>query len=112
MTNSKLSPQLINYLNKNHEANVEVVIELADPTHLLTSLQPGKSRIDQLKDAFFNLSNPIEHFINNNGGNVLGVAWINKTIKATIPASSLNDLAKQNNITNIDLPDVLKREVD
>jgi hypothetical protein len=110
MNIGKFSSGLINYLGVNKDANVDVIIELsplpADPDNA----HSGKSKMEINKETFYQSSKPVENFIVTHGGNVLGLAWINKTIKANIPAKSLQELARYDIIAAIDLPEKIKRD--
>ena len=85
----------------------EVILELS-PVHV----EPGGSRadkIERLRTAFLARAEPVEQAVRAAGGEVLGEAWINSTLKCRIPSSALRDLKDRQDILKIDLPRPLTR---
>ena len=111
MFEQKLSRGLAEYLKSSLDSNIEVVIEL-NPT-LFQSNQSFLSRqqkIEQTRQSFEQALKPLEAMIQDRGGNILGAAWINQTVKARIPANCITQVAGLSTVSTIDLPRRVKRD--
>lgn len=112
MSIDKITSNLKSYLQKNGtDSNIEVVIEL-----IPISLPAGISKYSRNekiaihKEKFNEELESVSKVIAKEGGAILDTAWINQTIKASIPAKSIETLAGLQKITAIDMPDQLTRE--
>lgn len=81
---------------------VEVVIELAGSTP--TSAGSRQERIAAARTAFENDLDAVRGTIAAAGGEVLEAAWINRTVRGSVPAGALAELAADERVAAIDLP--------
>lgn len=68
------------------------------------------ARIARTKDRFETLSSRVGAAVARTGGNVVGQAWINSTMKATVPIRALLELCQVEGVIRIDVPSKLTRE--
>lgn len=112
MSEPKVSPRLARTLEESHdEAIVELVIELeapAPPTGPAT-LSAG-DRIGALKSAFYSAVQPVERGIREAGGETVGHAWINQTVKARVPKAAVPALSGLETVRRLDLTDRIEPE--
>ena len=112
MLTSKITNNLKDYLQTDQPLNdIEVVIELM-PIQARTELT-NLSRTEKMafyKQTFMDELKPIADVILNRGGDILGSAWVNQTIKAKIPAGSIEELALLKEVNIIDLPNRLAHD--
>ena len=47
---------------------------------------------------------PVEKQILSAGGEITGAAWINRTLRARVPARSIRKLCKESTVTAVDVP--------
>ena len=87
---------------------VDVVIELA-PMGDPQSSAPHSEKISARKTRFLADIEPVEKLIADHGGEVVGRAWINKTLHARIPAKAVYSLTQADEIASIDLPRQMAR---
>jgi hypothetical protein len=82
---------------------VDVIVELEAP--------PSKpSNVAASMAKFKESSAPVTGSIEQMGGQVLGFAWINSTVRARVPARAVCKLAAMRNVERIDVPHALKAE--
>jgi hypothetical protein len=105
---AELHPQLRAALeHPDLEQRFEVVLELRP-----VIAEPHGSRaerIARLESAFLASAEPVKSAVLNLGGDVLGEAWINSTLKCRITTAALKALAERDDIVKIDLPRPLSR---
>jgi hypothetical protein len=90
---------------------LEVVVELSEPDDAGADAPAGRSeKIAQLKESFHAQATPLEESITSLGGEVLGKAWINRTIHARVPARAVSELARAGSIAAVDTPHRLEPE--
>lgn len=112
MSEQKISSGLKDYLKKASDENhVEVVVELT-PLPADTGAQGAtrSAKIASYQQAFAESLQPVKELILRQGGDVLDSAWVNQTVKAKLPVSSLSQLAQLNQVTAIDLPHTLSAD--
>ena len=89
---------------------VQVIVELqpAKPDQV-----PGLSRMDQINHAKKIMSvdfDGVKQNIQQLGGEVLGYAWLNQTILASVPAGQVSKLASLDKVNLVDLPHTIRLE--
>jgi hypothetical protein len=84
---------------------VEVVVELDSPD------APGpaergdrRAAMDAMKKGFQAAAAPIEKRIVSAGGEITGAAWINRTLRARVPARSIAKLSEESAVAAVDVP--------
>lgn len=84
---------------------LEVVLELR-PRDQGQMTQNGSrdEKIAALKESFNREVEPVEEAIRQIGGEVTGRAWINKTLRARVPARKIRELANHERVQAVDLP--------
>jgi hypothetical protein len=116
MTN-KLTEKLAEKLEKMDASDLlEIILELGSKSE--SSSQPSAEetrsrgeKIAALKEAFSRYAAPIEEAVRRAGGEVTGRAWINKTMRARVPAQSVKELSQHEEIAALDTPNPLKSDV-
>lgn len=112
MSEPKVSPRLAQTLEESHdEAMVELVIELEPPAPPAgpATLSAG-DRIGVLKTAFQLAVEPVERGIRAAGGETVGLAWINQTVKARVPKAAVPMLSGLEAVRRLDLTDRIEPE--
>ncbi len=106
----KLTAQLAERVEKSDAAEMlDVVVEFNHPTNTTTQKIMSRSeRISALKENFAKQSAPVEEAIQQAGGEVLGKAWINQTLKARLPVKSVSPVSEHAEINVLDLPETLE----
>lgn len=66
-------------------------------------------RIARTEAVFRATAEPVKSVVESLGGEVIGEAWINSTLKCRVPAAALRVLAERDDIKKIDLPHSLSR---
>lgn len=91
---------------------MDVIVELPRPPrrNSVPSNEPRTARISIREAEFEKLSAPVRELIHSLGGQVLGQAWINNTLKARVPAGALETLDSAENVRLVDLSHRLKRD--
>lgn len=108
MSADKITYKLKNYLQEQPVNHVEVMIELNPATKAFADSNLSRSeKIALVKQDFMKDLEPVEKLISEQGGDILGTAWLNQTVKAKIPANSLEQLAQLKQVSAIDLPNPL-----
>lgn len=104
MNGHKLSPDLAEHLEHAGAADlVELVVEL-QPAPSAAADAPRAERIAAAREAFSLASSPVERAIHSAGGEVVGTAWINQTVRARVPADAVAGLAGLDEVRLLDLP--------
>lgn len=60
------------------------------------------------KAAFERVAEPVTEVISGLGGQVLGGAWINHTLRARVPARAVSDVAGANGVSAVDVPHAIE----
>lgn len=115
MTN-KLTDKLAEKLEETDASDLlEIILELGSQAE---SAQPPTEekrsrgeKIASLKEAFSRDAAPIEEAVRKAGGEVTGRAWINKTMRARVPAQSVKELSEHEKIAALDTPSPIKPDV-
>lgn len=112
-SNQKLTSQLSKYINSSKDKELfDIIVELTpqtDEAKINKSLSRQEKIIIMQKD-FAKQSEPVESTITDAGGEVVGRAWINKTIKARVPAKSLKDISEHEDVLSVDIPNQLNED--
>lgn len=87
---------------------VEVVIGLAPPD--TSGDRTPAERIAVIKRDFQRQAEAVTDQLASAGGEVLGEAWINSTIRARIPAGQVRELAADDLVEALDTPERLEPE--
>ncbi len=108
----KITATLKSYLQTSQsESEVEVVIEL---NPISTTEMPENfsrnEKINHLKNAFNNDMQAVVTEVSKQGGNIINSVWLNQTIKASVPAKSIEEIAKLKEVNAIDLPNRITKD--
>lgn len=110
MNASKISAPLADHLASAPEGDVELIVELQPISPSQVGAGSREDYIATLRDAFEREAAPVEAVIRAGGGEVLGGAWINQTLRARVPAGNVRDLAGLGEVALLDLPRALVPE--
>jgi hypothetical protein len=111
MTRDKLSTGLASKLENVLATDmIDVVVELEQPAFVASSARAGGNAISVKRDSFSDTVAPVEHAIHEIGGEVLGRAWINSTVRARVPARSVRRLASLKSVERLDVPHKIEAE--
>ena len=111
MSTEKITHKLRNFLQEQPANHVEVVIELNPVAKAFSNSNLLRSeKIALVKQDFMKEFEPVEKLILEQGGDILGAVWLNQTIKAKLPANSLEQIAQLKEIKAIDLPQPLTND--
>lgn len=100
---AKLSPRVTERLAAvDGRSPVEVVVELQPVAVPATGSRA--SRTEAVKAGFEEELRGVAERIAAAGGEVLGTAWINQTVRGSIPAAQVVRVAEDDAVTAIDLP--------
>jgi hypothetical protein len=100
---AKLSPRVTERLaSLDGRSPVEVVVEM-QPV-VVPSTGSRASRIEAVRAGFEQELRGVAERIAAVGGEVLETAWINQTVRSSIPAAELLRVAEDDAVTGIDLP--------
>ena len=88
---------------------LEVVVELDAPE---TKAARGDRRaaMEAQKQGFRAAAEPVEKRIVSAGGEITGAAWINRTLRARVPARSIAKLSEESTVTAVDVPRAIEPE--
>ena len=108
----KLAPDLANALSHVADAGALVDIVVEFDTEPVDWVKNGNRAlaIDQQRARFATLAEPVTHLIVSSGGEVLGEAWINGTLRARVPIDRLVDLLRDESVAFVDVPHRLERD--
>ncbi len=96
---------------------VDVVVELS-PRDALVQEPPHdrqRSRSDAIRarqDTFERESQSVERIVSSAGGQIVGRAWINQTLRARVPTRALELLTECDEVASIDIARVLEPDRD
>ena len=109
MNASKLSRELADRLAGARSGEVvDVVVELQPRSFARDAAASRAERVAAAREAFRREAAPVETAIRSAGGEVLGAAWINQTVRARIPADRIARLAELAEVHLLDVPRALK----
>jgi hypothetical protein len=88
---------------------IDVILEV----HAQPAAEPATTRTEAIaatKQRFSEAAAPVEQHVMKLGGEILERAWINGSIRARVPVSSIRQLADAEGIASIDVSHTLTRE--
>lgn len=90
---------------------LDVVVELAWKSQPAPESNLSREEsLTVLEKAFLREAEPVERSIRELGGDVTARAWINRTLRAKVPARSLDGVASLEGVERLDVPHPLKAE--
>jgi hypothetical protein len=110
MSRSKLTPSLASRAREAAPGDLlDVVIELVPPA---SAGEPADARgaISTRKAAFQRDLAPVEEALRQAGGQLLASVWLNHTLRARIPAGSIEKLAELAAVHTLDVPHPMRAE--
>jgi hypothetical protein len=113
MDRDKLTPSLAARLDQASPAEVlDIIVELRPPDEQAATSQPRSraEKISAAKDAFSHAVSPVEEAIHDMGGEVTGLAWINQTVRARVPAEGVGQLTDLDRVASLDTPHPLRAD--
>ena len=111
MNLKKLTPDLASRLSSAGSGEMlDVVLELESPEEAPEAQMTQREKIALRRERFSQHAAPIEDKIQQVGGEVLGSAWINHTIRARIPADGVSHLTELKSVERVDVPRALEPE--
>jgi hypothetical protein len=104
MDAAKLKPDLTTRLAQAAAEDVlDVVVEM-DAQPAATAPQSRSEQITLRKEKFDHDVVPVEEAIHEAGGEVVGRAWINQTVRARVPAQGVEQLSELEKVAALDVP--------
>jgi len=101
---AKITPDLAAEVDAAESSNLlDVVVELADDAEEAPDMAAAK-------EAFARASEPVKEVISASGGEVLEGAWLNKTLRARVPARAVSEVADADGVSGIDVPHRLEAD--
>lgn len=111
MQKAKLTPALEATLESvRGNERVEIVVELEGDAGGAMRGSSRHQRIAALKERFEHNAAPVQIEIIEAGGEVLGAAWINQTLRASIPVTGVDRLSELTCVARLDVPHALEPE--
>ncbi len=109
---SKITDDLASHMSANEDALVEVVVELhvAEEDADAPAPTDRQAKILAKKEGFRATAEPVVTAIRSCGGEVTGEAWINQTLRARVPARSVERLAEEEAVARVDVPHEIEPE--
>lgn len=86
---------------------LDVVIELSPGKRLVAD---DRSLMEVQRSAFEHDAQLLEEAVVAAGGEVLGTAWLNRTLKARVPLGSLRTLSELDIVETLDVPHTLRAD--
>jgi hypothetical protein len=112
----KLRSDLAEQLKKVQASDlVEIVLELYPQAESAPKAAETPSRSEKIaaKKAAFNQDvAAVEEAIRKVGGEITGLAWINQTVRARVPAQGVKELSQHEKVAALDIPHPVKPDVD
>ena len=94
---------------------LEIILELylpAEPASMRTmEMQSRSEKIAAKKEAFSRNVATVEDAIRKVGGEITGLAWINQTVRARVPAQGVKELSQHEKVAAIDIPHLVKPDI-
>lgn len=104
MDAAKLKPDLTTRLAQAAAEDVlDVVVEM-DAQPAAAAPQSRSEQITLRKEKFDHDVVPVEEAIHEAGGEVVGRAWINQTVRARVPAQGVEQLSELEKVAALDVP--------
>jgi hypothetical protein len=104
---AKLGARLADQIASVDESTpVDVIVELR--TIDIPGTGSRSERISLLRAEFEREAQPVTSLIEAAGGEVLGAAWINQTLRCRIPAMQIPRVASDEAVTRVELPELLQ----
>ena len=113
MDSSKLTARAASRLRDARAGDLlDVVVELVPPsaTAFKGALSGRAARIAMLKNAFDEEVEPVVSAIHSLGGEVLGTAWINHTVRGRVPVEGMNRLSELDAVMAVDAPRMIEAD--
>jgi len=106
MKAAKLQPNLKAQLTEAAATEVlDVVLELRSQAEPAAGAPQSRSeQIALRREAFSHDAVPVEEAVREVGGEVLGRAWINQTVRARVPAEGVEQLSELDQVETLDVP--------
>jgi hypothetical protein len=101
---AKISPALESRLGAEDDDLLDVVVELE------RAAPEGSPSVPKLREAFERDAAPVSGAISSLGGEVTDQAWLNRTLRAKVPASAVSALADHDAVALLDVPHRLTPE--
>jgi hypothetical protein len=99
----KITSDLAAELDAADSANlVDVVVELVG--------EPEGDDMSAARDAFERAAAPVSQVISGVGGEILGGAWLNQTLRARVPAEAVGQVADADGVSLVDVPHALEAD--
>jgi hypothetical protein len=90
---------------------LDVVVELDEPeTPAPVPRADRRAAMEAMKEKFDADAEPVQRSIRSCGGEVIGAAWINRTLRARVPARSIAKLSEEARVAAVDVPRPLEPE--
>jgi hypothetical protein len=115
MSIKKLTDKLAEHIENTAAGDMlEIIVEL-DPTRGKEILSGSEAlsrqeRIAKLQEDFTEQCAAVASKIADAGGEILGQAWINKTLKVRVPAGSIDQISDDDEVAVVDLPEKIEAE--
>lgn len=92
---------------------LEVIVELEQQSKSKANVAKSDTssrtaQIAERKESFARISSPVENAISQAGGEVTGKAWINRTLRAKLPARSLQEICELREVEKLDAPQAIE----
>ena len=109
---SKVTEQLRKELERSDASEMlDVVIELRPEDEPKTRQpQTRAEKIAALKENFIRDLAPVEQAVRNAGGELTGQAWINRTLRARVPADCVKQLSEHEQVAKVDVPHAIEQD--
>ena len=101
---AKITPDLAAEVDAAESSNLlDVIVELADDAEEAADMAAAR-------ESFARASEPVKEVISASGGEVLEGAWLNKTLRARVPARAVSEVADADGVSGIDVPHRLEAD--
>jgi hypothetical protein len=102
-THQKITDALESQLQQEQDKLLDVIVELAsDPAEPSTA--------PEMRAAFEKDVEPVSAAISRYGGEVVDSAWLNRTLRAKVPAVKVSELTDLREVAALDVPHRIERE--
>ena len=113
---AKLRSNLAEQLQKTAASEpLDIILELYPQAESAsTSALETRSRSEKIaakKEAFSRNVALVEEAIHKVGGEITGLAWINQTVRARVPAQGVKELSQHEQVAALDIPHPLKLDI-
>jgi hypothetical protein len=105
---AKLSSELSDELEKaSSDQFLDVILELGSDPQPDSDRGSRQEKSAALRDAFERNLLSVGKAVSDVGGEIIRGAWINRTVRARVPAKMINELAQHEKIIAVDVPHAL-----